>query len=195
VDDSCRPLVFGRREVRPYAVQWGGSYVRLSAVTGRQDARYANIGRRAWHERAKLLVRRTGDRVQAAVDSRGDYASNNFFVVFPRAEHPLDLDGLCAVLNSRLMTGYFRAVEPRRGRAFAELKIKHLSAFPLPRPAQRDACEALNRLGARRRVIASPAADSAADALDRAIDAATLALFGLVDNDLHDLRDLPLGES
>src|SRR5207244_1014597 len=77
--------------------------------------------------------------------------SNNFFLVFPRRPCALDLDGLCALLNSRLLTWFFQTVEPRSGRVFAELKIKHLTAFPLPRAIlDAGACQGLNRLGRRR---------------------------------------------
>ena len=30
-----------------------------------------------------------------------------------------------------------RAIEPRKGRAFAEVKVKHLRVFPLPDPADK----------------------------------------------------------
>ena len=140
VDDTCRQLLFRREEIAPYQLHWQGGYVRLGAAPGqRTRQRYANLGRREWHERPKVLVRRTGDYILAAVDRQGRHASNNFFLVFPK-RLPLDLDGLCALLNSRFMTGYFRTIEPRRGRVFAELKIKHLRhsrcrCRALPRPA------------------------------------------------------------
>jgi tRNA1(Val) A37 N6-methylase TrmN6 len=133
VDDTCRQLYFGRGELADGALTWGGQWVRLGAVPPRRSREaYANLGQPAWHERRKILVRRTGDRVSAAVDERGYYASNNFFVVFPRDGAPLSLDVLCRYLNSDLATWYFRAVSPRTGRAFAELKIRHLADFPLP---------------------------------------------------------------
>ena len=77
-------------------------------------------------------MQRTGDRIIAAVDRDNRFASNNFFVIFPSRTSALGLDGLCALLNSGLMTWYFRTIEPREGRAFAEVKIKHLEQFPLP---------------------------------------------------------------
>lgn len=149
VDASCRPLLFGRREIRPHTLSWHGRYIRLAAIPESRTAdRYASAGRPGWYDREKVLVRRTGDRVLAAVDRDRRYASNNFFLVFPRRPCGLDLDGLCALLNSAFMTRYFRTVEPRRGQAFAELKIKHLAAFPLP--ADPEACAGLNRLGRER---------------------------------------------
>jgi hypothetical protein len=171
-DATCHRLFFGRDEMAPYRLRWRGWYICLAALPQKKTKkRYANLGRPEWHERAKLLVRRTGDRVQAAVDRAGHYASNNFFLVFPRQASPLDLDGLCALLNSRFMTWYFRTVEPRQGRAFAELKIKHLRDFPLPRQV-RDAggCDVLNGLGAER-------VDDAA--LDERINLEVRRLFGV----------------
>lgn len=166
LDASCRPLLLGRDEITPYGLRWAGRFIRLGAVPPprrrpQRGERYAHTGRHEWFHADKLLVRRTGDHVLAAVDRQGRYASNNFFVVLPKAPCALGLDGLCALLNSRLMTWYFRAVEPRKGRAFAELKIKHLSAFPLPagvgaagEDAIDQACAALERLGAERRELA-----------------------------------------
>lgn len=172
LDASSRPLLLGREEIRPYQLDWQGGYVRLGALPGRRTPRrYANLGRQQWHERDKVLVRRTGDRVLAAVDRQGFYASNNFFLVFPRRPCSLNLDGLCALLNSRFLTWYFRTIEPRQGRAFAELKIKHLATFPLPPQVQQpNGCRRLNRLGARRRNGAR---------LDAAIEALVLELFGI----------------
>lgn len=133
VDDSCRELYFGRDELAPFRLTWGGRWLRLAALPPRRTREaYANLGRPDWHERPKILVRRTGDRVTAAVDERGYYASNNFFLVLPKPGAPLDLESLCRYLNSPFATWFFRVVSPRRGRVFAELKICHLTSFPLP---------------------------------------------------------------
>ncbi len=177
VDESCRELIFGRDEVSAYKVAWAGRHIRLAAMPARRTpARYANVGKRAWHERPKVIVRRTGDTVQAAVDDVGRYVSNNFFVVLPARATALTDDGLCALLNSAFMTWTFRTVEPREGRAFAELKIKHLVDFPLPDEGD---LLGLNRLGAERRALAP--GDPAAGALDEAIDAEVRRAFGLAE--------------
>lgn len=192
VDETCRELFFGRSEIVPYHLQWEGKYLRLAALPKtRTRQRYANLGRPEWHERDKLLVRRTGDHVLAAVDHTRRYASNNFFVVFPNQECGLCLDGLAALLNSRFMTWYFRTIEPRRGRVFAELKIKHLATFP--HPSETACCKELNRLGrARAKLAAKWAAPSArqnvaaqermASDLDRRIEDEVRAIFDLPKN-------------
>lgn len=191
-DDTCRPLYFGRDEIAPYSLRWKGRYVRLGAVPVKRNGRkYANVGRREWHERPKVLVRRTGDHVIAAVDERRLYASNNFFLVFPSRDCGLDLHGLCALLNSRFMTWYFRCIEPRKGRVFAELKIKHLNVFPLPNAVRESsACNELNALGRERMVEAanlagdlspyqSEAHKRTVQRIDELIDQCVLSLIGL----------------
>ena len=149
LDDSCQPLIFGRDELAPFRLRWNGRFVRLSAFPiTRTKERYANSGRPEWYCREKVLVRRTGDRVIAAVDRKARYVSNNFFLIFSSRPCHLSLSGLVALLNSDVITWFFRAIEPRKGRAFAEIKIKHLEAFPLP-PAILDAaaCARLNKFG------------------------------------------------
>jgi hypothetical protein len=156
VDGSCQEMYFGRDEIRPYHLHWAGRYIRLSSMpTSKTRQRYANVGKPEWHARDKILVRRTGDFVLAAVDRARRYASNNFFLVFFKEPSAIDLDALCALLNSRFMTWYFRTIEPRRGRVFAELKIKHLSTFPLPEPSDVGAARRLSQLGAERASLAA----------------------------------------
>ncbi len=208
VDASCRPLLFGRDEIAPYELVWRGKLIRLSALPrSRTPDRYANAGQPAWHEREKLLVRRTGDFVLAAVDRQQRYASNNFFIVFLRAAAPLTLDGLAALLNSPLICWFFRCIEPRPGRAFAELKIKHLRRFPVPpETADPRRVRRLNDLGARRarlaqeqrRVrdeIATAALNRNTRRADQQIGRLVLSLFGLGQDQqeriLHETRAAP----
>ncbi|MFN4261664.1 MAG: Eco57I restriction-modification methylase domain-containing protein [Gemmataceae bacterium] len=193
MNETCRELYFGRGELTPYRLCWNGRYLHLAAVpTTKTRQRYANLGKPDWHEREKLLVRRTGDQVLAAVDRHCRYASNNFFLVFPKRDYWLTLDGLCALLNSRFMTWYFRAIEPRQGRVFAELKIKHLATFPLPR--SKEACQTLNQRGVQRATLAARLTDNRApldvrqaiDDLNRAIEMVVRDTFGLPENGTED---------
>ncbi len=152
VDDTCQQLLFGRDEITPYHLKWNGRYIRLSVMPeNKSKKRYANSGRPEWYAQEKVLVRRTGDFVLAALDSENRYASNNFFILFPKTTSSLDLAGLCAVLNSKIATWYFRTIEPRKGRVFAELKIKNLRVLPIPSSALTpNGCEQLNKLARQR---------------------------------------------
>jgi hypothetical protein len=179
IDETCRELYCGRREIVPYHLRWNGRFLRLGVVPKtRTPQRYANIGKAEWHAREKVLVRRTGDHVLAAVDSAKRYASNNFFVAFARQPCSLDPFGLCGLLNSRLMTWIYRTVEPRRGRVFAELKIKHLVEFPLPDAIlDPHGCQRLNYLS---RVASSNELNTRI----RDIDRLAYGLYGLTEAEI-----------
>lgn len=143
-NNSCRRLIFGREEVGRYFLGWAGKWVNYHPRAIDRDAgEYANLGHVEYFEPPKIFVRRTGDFVMAVLDREGFYASNNLFVLLPHsAQEPLELTTLTGLLNSRLMTWFFRAIQPRVGKLFAELKINQLHSFPLP---PRDTIEAANR--------------------------------------------------
>ncbi|HVS35688.1 MAG TPA: TaqI-like C-terminal specificity domain-containing protein, partial [Gemmataceae bacterium] len=198
LDDSCKPLIFGRDEIQPFFLRWNGKYIRLDSVPRRKTKeRYANAGNPEWYARGKLLVRRTGDYVLAAVDREERYASNNFFIVFPKQACELQLDGLCALLNSAFMTWYFRTIEPRRGRVFAELKIKHLVTFPLPAATlEEKPRQNLNQFGKQQAELAAQRAaaktphektvlQAQIDATDRQIDRLVYDLYGLTEEEIR----------
>lgn len=111
------------------------------------------------------MVRRTGDRLIAALDREGLFASNNLFVGLPRPDLDVPLEYIEAWLNSSQATWCFRAVSPRAGRLFAELKLKHLNRLPVPLPGSRARTERVVRLG---RALQGGAANGAREALDEA---------------------------
>ena len=188
LDESCWPLIQSGSEITPHLIDWRNRYIRLSAMPPRRTPqRYANLGRPEWHEAAKALVRRTADRIIAAVDAEGWYVSNNLFLIIPKQDCSMDLWGLCALLNSNLISSYFRAVEPREGRVFAEVKIKHLSHFPMPVSTKsKNGCKRLNELGRiraklARKEVASNDVDLATkiEEVDIDIESEVARLFGL----------------
>jgi hypothetical protein len=119
----CVPLVLGRKELGPYQLSWAGRWLDSNPnLLDRGAGEYANLGRAEWHAREKIVVRRTGDRVMAAFDPEGLYVSNNMFVLLAPAcasgsasQDEQFQRALVAMLNSRFMTWYFRAIQPRVG--------------------------------------------------------------------------------
>lgn len=132
--EHCERLIFGRDEISPMSLVWAGRYIQLDPDAFDRDAgEYFNLGDPDLHRSRKILVRRTGDHVLAAVDQEGLFCSNNFFLCVPKpgVSWALALYA-CAVLNSRFSTWFFRAIQPRTGKLFAELKITHLEDIPIP---------------------------------------------------------------
>ncbi len=131
---KCQRMFFGRDEISPLKMTWGGKWIQLDPKAFDRDAGdYFNIGDENLHKSRKILVRRTGDRIIAALDTEGFYASNNFFLCVPKEGTTWDQAVFVAMyLNSRFATWYFRTIQPRTNRLFAELKITHLSEIPVP---------------------------------------------------------------
>jgi hypothetical protein len=143
----CAPIVVGRGEVARFRIAWAGAWLDLRpGALDRAGGDYANLGRPEWHQRPKIVVRRTGDHLVAAWEPDGIYVSNNLFLVLPRRRvAAAEQRALVAALNSRLLTWCFRAQVPRVGRLFAELKIQHLAALPHP-PFTPEVVRELDRL-------------------------------------------------
>jgi hypothetical protein len=132
--DHCEKLIFGGDEISPMILSWKGWYIQLDPKVFDRDAgEYFNLGDLQLHHSRKLLVRRTGDYILAAVDNEGMFCSNNFLlcVAKPGVSYETVLYA-CVVLNSRFATWLFRAIQPRKGRRFAELGITHLEDISIP---------------------------------------------------------------
>ncbi len=138
---SRKKVIVGKDEIRRYRLQWNGTYIELDpSVLNKSEGEYASLGRSEWFTADKLVVRRTGDHIVCAADTQGFYMSNNAFVLLPLSHTLADttnkhqaLFAFVALLNSRLTTWYFRTIHPRIGKRFAEVKIKHLQRFPIPK--------------------------------------------------------------
>lgn len=124
-------LIVGGKEMAPYSLAWMGRFLNTEVPLGEKD--YCHLGKKGWRHARKILVRRTGDRVAAACDLDGWAASNNFFLLMPKQKVSDEfLDAATGLLNSELYTWCYRALNPRKGRLFAEIKIKHLRTMPFP---------------------------------------------------------------
>lgn len=133
---ECQRLIFGGDEVQPFTLRWKGRHVVYDrSIINKSKGEYANLGREPHFVNPKLLVRRTGDRIIAATDYDHFFASNNLFVARARSGVTIPLEFFEGLLNSDFSTWYFRAIQPRQGRLFSELKIVHLLTVPVPRKA------------------------------------------------------------
>jgi hypothetical protein len=111
-------------------LRWNGKWVHYTKeFFGKNE--YAGLGKPEYFECTKLIIRRTGDYVLACIDEEGYYFSNNVFVCIPKNE-TVDLKLFLGILNSRLLTWYYRTVQPRVGKMFAEIKIHLINDFPSP---------------------------------------------------------------
>lgn len=149
----------------------------------------------------KLLVRQTGDRPIAALDTNQRLAMNNLHVLVPIAEtDELDIRYFLAILNSRLATWFYRCLNPEAGEALAEVKRENVAALPIPelslkKPADRVAHEKLVSLSRKMEELQQQSTTEHSpegqrrtnrliDALDQQIDRVVYALFKLTPEEI-----------
>jgi adenine-specific DNA-methyltransferase len=90
------------------------------------------------YRRRKLLVRKTGLGLHAAVDSSGSYTTQVVFHYLPRADAPdFALDYLQGVLCSRIMLAYYlKRSGETEWRSHPYVTPSILATLPIPRPAE-----------------------------------------------------------
>lgn len=132
LDSLSRKLIFGRKEVQRFKIEWSGKWVNYNPnIVNRAKGEYAGLGNPEYFNNKKIVVRRTGDYILAALDENGYYFSNNIFVCLPKRDSNLDMKYVLGILNSKLSTWFYRTIQPRKGKLFAELKINVLKQIPI----------------------------------------------------------------
>jgi len=133
INNNCRRLIFGREEIGRYYLSWNGKWVNYNKnIIKRAMGEYAGLGKPEYFEKPKIVVRRTGDYILGALDEDMYYFSNNVFVCLPHKQSDIDIKFALGILNSKLSTWFYRTIQPRKGKLFAELKINVLKQIPLP---------------------------------------------------------------
>jgi hypothetical protein len=199
INTKCKKLIFGRDEVRRYHLTWNGKWVHYTKdYFGKNE--YAGLGKPEYFECQKLVIRRTGDYVLACIDEDGFYFSNNVFVCIPKNEN-VDMKVFLAILNSRLLTWYYRTVQPRVGKMFAEIKINIINDFPIPfgkllLSSQKKLCGNLVELSEQMLAVQAKLYDietfslsadlhrKRIEIIDKQIDAVVYELYGLTTDEI-----------
>ena len=184
IDQYSQKLIFGRDEIRKYYIKWNGKWVNYNkSIIYKKDGEYAGLGKPEYFENDKLVVRRTGDFILAAVDYDKFYFTNNVFVCLPKEDSPIDIKYALANLNSRLSTWYYRAIQPRKGKLFAELKINILKKLPLKFAKESDQKPFIHIVN---RIISMKKFDKHSDtiAFENEIDQMVYELYGLTKEEI-----------
>jgi len=133
-DGFSKKLLFGR-DIDPYKINWNKNWVNYNetemkieeALRGGNGLRLRNS---SLFENKKILTRQTSDSIIAAYDVDNFYYSNTLHgaVIQDKSYNPLYLLGL---LNSKLITFYYRTITAEEGKVFAQVKIELLKLLPI----------------------------------------------------------------
>jgi len=154
--------------------------------------------------RPKILLRKTGDRILATFDDSGIFPEQSLYFLFNNRS-ALDFKYLLGILNSALVTFYYRNRLITNRRSIAQLKKVHLDAIPIRTinfddpadVARHDKMVALvERMLALHRKLAAVTLLSdkqlyqrQIEATDRQIDRLVYELYGLTEKEIEIVED------
>lgn len=148
----------------------------------------------------KILLRKTGDRLIATYDASGLFPEQSLYFLFENRSK-MDLKFLLGILNSRLLTVYYRAKSLTNKRSIAQVKKVDLDQLPV---AVMDFCKAQHKarhdkmvslveqmLDLQKQLAAVKTPDDRTrlqrqiDATDRLIDQLVYDLYGLTKEEVE----------
>ncbi len=143
LDGSSKPLLFGE-DVTKYVIRFNNKWANYKpSEMMRLEVKRRGVGVRhgLWmrtpeiFERPKILTRQTADEIIASYDTQNYYYSNTLHgtTITDANYDPLYV---LALLNSRLMTWYYRSTTAEEGKVFAQIKIALLRLLPIKKAAQ-----------------------------------------------------------
>jgi hypothetical protein len=130
LDEMCKKVLNGKNIGR-YWLKWGGLYVRYNRnlLTKGDNVRW---GHRLSLDSAKILTRQTADRIIGTFDNSEYYTTNSVHTtILKNGVKEFHLKYLLALLNSKLISFYYRKLFPENGQVFSQVKLINLRQLPL----------------------------------------------------------------
>jgi hypothetical protein len=145
LDKNSKPLLFGE-DINRYSIKFRKKWVNYKPnemMCLELKRRGPGIRHGLWmrtptiFEREKILTRQTADEIIAAYDTDCYYYSNTLHgtTVTNKKYNPFFVLGL---LNSRLITWYYRRTTAEEGKVFAQIKIDLLRKLPIRNPSDKE---------------------------------------------------------
>ena len=152
----------------------------------------------------KILIRKTGDRLIATYDETGIFPEQSLYFLFENRTET-DFKFLLGILNSRLLTTYYRAKSLTNRRSIAQVKKVDLDLLPVPtmnlsKVQDKDHHDKMinlvDRMLARHKQLAAAKNPNdktrlqrEIDATDHQIDQLVNALYGLTEGEIKIVED------
>lgn len=175
--ETWQPGLISGSQITKYKVDYGGDFINI-------DPKKLNKG--GWDydviHNPKLLLRQTGDSLTAAIDYKGYYHLNNIHS-FASDNERLDILYLLALINSKLLDGYYKITSLEANRVMAQTDIETIESLPIkevPEDEQKPFIEIIDQILAAKNK--NPDADTSN--LEDQIDQMVYKLYGLTPEEI-----------
>jgi len=138
-DNYSKRLLFGK-DIARYVITFNNNWVNYKPIEMKRIELERGGGglrlrKREIFERNKILTRQTADEIIASYDTDNYYYSNTLHgtCIIDKNYNPLYILG---ILNSKLITWYYRNTTAEHGKVFAQVKIELLKLLPIRKASE-----------------------------------------------------------
>jgi len=134
INSDCKPLLFGKN-VNKFSLNYSNDWIHYDIPLMKKYESERNGGGLRMRvplifERTKILTRQTADRIIGTIDKDNYYYSNTLHgTAITNSKYAIEF--VLAILNSSLMSFYYRATTAEGGKVFAQVKIELLRQLPI----------------------------------------------------------------
>ncbi|MCG2417945.1 N-6 DNA methylase [Aequorivita sp. F47161] len=146
-----KPIIWGK-DISKYLIKWSNDYINydenigdtisLDDVKSKQGMKKQNridfaLRNPELFENKKILIRKTGDKLIASLDSKNFYFDTLVHGIYKK-ENGLNLECLLPIINSKSATIFYRILHDIQGKVFAKISLDNLGSFPIPEMSKVD---------------------------------------------------------
>ncbi|UJG41562.1 MAG: hypothetical protein K9W45_03625 [Candidatus Heimdallarchaeum aukensis] len=124
-DENWKKGILSGKQIKPFYLEYKGHWINVDPTI-----LWAGGYNEEIIENPKLLIRQTGDKIIACVDTNGYYHLNNIHSLSPKDE-TVDLYSLSVILNSKEFNQVYRILSMEKKRTFAQIDIDFFLKMPI----------------------------------------------------------------
>lgn len=144
-DSKQKPIIWGK-DISPFLINWSGDFVNynkslaenlsvedIRTKDGMQKQEKIDFALRNSDifEVKKVVVRKTGDKLIAALDENHYYFDTLTHGIYLKDDCELSLEFLTVFLNAKCTTLLYQILHDIKGKTFAKISLDNLSSFPI----------------------------------------------------------------
>lgn len=133
IDKNCKKLLAGK-DCHRYWYKWTGKYIRYDKdLIERDKGEYANLVDSKYFENTKILLREIALKIECVFDDEKYFTLNKVYSIQLNESQKYNLNFVLALLNSRLLSFYFRSKfeEAHVQNGYLQFKKIYTSQIPI----------------------------------------------------------------
>jgi len=143
IDNTCKKLLAGR-DCHRYWIKWSGKYIRYDkSLINKEKGEYGNLCEPKYFDNPKILLREIANKIECHYEKNKYYTLNKVYAVLLNADSKYSYLFLTALLNSKLLTFYFKEKfeETHIRGGYLQFKKMYTSQLPVVKVSEKKQSE------------------------------------------------------